>query len=525
MIRPERYAFIAALILIALAGCATAPPAPTVPPLDLVALADSGAPLSDALIAAERIPDVRTRVSVYARIAREYAQNGDGQAAAGLLDRTLLVVRLAGIASQIPDIMAEIADDFVLLKNDTRAVPILSQALADAAGVSDPFNRGLVLERIAESCIDAGAPAFDILRQTLQSIYIIEDLWTRATILTDIARRYQGNGQNISVDVLLQQAIPAAGSIANPWLKSLALSQIALRFRAAGNGDSARYYGGRAFDEITSVQVLRRTEADASRVVTVAQNLATLGLTDQAVMVLGTIEYSYLRAEGLATVGVIVAAAGNTSRGVQLCSQATDVAYGETSAYRRGEALGSIALAYGKLRQDRLALATADVALEIVPTIGDSSQRSDVVAAVAEAQMRWGTASSAFAAVDQIDDVYTRASSLITLAGRLLDDGLPSQAADSANAAAKLAPGAPYLQQNLYRGLADIDIRLGDYAGALAKIRNITDPYTLAVSLADLQSVQDAAHPLSVEDRAALRDIGTRLAVPAREPAAATTTQ
>ncbi len=519
MIHSMRLVVPAALVLTLLAACATSPPAPKISPLDVAGLSSLGTPLSEALVAAEQITDPRSRVFAYTRISQGYVDTGDPASALKLLDRTMLTVHADNIGAEIPDVLAEVADIYVKANAADRAVPILQEALVDAQRLTDPFNRGVVLERIVDSCIDAGAPAYATLRSALQAIYVIEDLWTRATVLTDTAARYQDRMPNPSVDVLLQQAIPAAGSIANPWLKSLALTDIALRFKAAGSSDSADYYATRAYDEINSVQVLRRTEDDAGRVVTTAENLAKLGMATQAVQVLSTIEFPYLRSEGLSAIALLVAGDGEQSHALQLCSEAIDVAQKEPLAYRRGLALGRAALVYGEINQDRLALATAAAAEETVHSITDVVEQSSVLEPAAEVQMRWGDPTTGISLLNRVGDIYARASALTDLAGKLMDAGLPPLAAKAASAAESLAPDAPYLRQNLYRSIAHVQIRLGDYGAAVALIAKITDPYTLAITLADLVTIPGKSVSLKEQDRVVLRNIGDVL-IAADRPAA-----
>jgi len=481
---------VLSIALLLLGGCATAPvPRPRLPPLDVSALARQGTPLSVALVATEQVQDVHSRIFAYTEIARAFLVHGDNTSADRLLQRILTLVDENDLSQDRADIESVVAGIYVKGGETTRAIELLRDALARSANISNDANRAIVLQKIIAACFAAGPSAYDLLRQTIQEVYIIQDLWVRTSVLIDTARRYEEAGTLQSVDVLLQQAIPAAGSIESPWLKALALSDIAVRFTVLGNDDSARYFAGRAFDQITSVTVIRRSEADAARLLQVAQNLTRLGEIDNAIQVLRTIRYPYLRAEGLAEVSSILHAenaGANRKQALDLCSQAVDLAQSVQDPYRRALALAKIAGIYGTIGQPRLALATSEVAQESVLQVSDSAQHAAAVQAVAQVDLVWGSSDRAFSLVAGIRDDYSRTETMIRLAGFLIEQknlAAARRAVDLAEADAALGT---YLVENLYRGIALVRIGLGEFDRALADIARLKEPSAVAIVLADL---------------------------------------
>ncbi|HUX13106.1 MAG TPA: hypothetical protein VMW87_08750 [Spirochaetia bacterium] len=507
-------------------ACASVPRPATLPTLDLATLAREGTPLSVALVAAEQVTDVHSRIYAYTEIARGYIAQDSGNEALRLLDRALQLTSLANLTQDSSDIQSSVAGLLVEAGQTDRAVQLLQTALDGLNAIRDDTTKGLVLEKIISACFAAGPPAYDVLRQTVQAIYIIQDLWVRASLLVDTARRYQDAGLTQPVNILLQQAIPAAGSIASPWLKALALSEIAVRFQVSGNADSASYYAVRSIDQITSVTVVRRSEEDASRVIQVAENLATLHKSKDALSVLQTVEYAYLRAEGYAAVAQKSFADAPDSRGqaLDLCSQAVDLAQSISDPYQRVEALAAVANAYGSIHQPRLALATAGVARELLPQVTNAAQRSAAVEAVSRVEIAWGEWQKVVPSVSAIGDPYYRASTMISLTDALISAKKSSAAELTLKLAEKDAAAAPFLRDNLFRSAALARIRVGDFSAAIDDIAQIQNAYPLATTLADLgrnlanagsagtvSSVGGVADALTVEAGDKLRTIAAEL--------------
>ncbi|HUX52094.1 MAG TPA: hypothetical protein VMW73_14975 [Spirochaetia bacterium] len=496
------------IALLLLGGCATAPVAgPRLPPLDVSELARQGTPLSVALVATEQVQDVHSRIFAYTEIAKAYLAHGDLTSADNLLQRILTLLDIENLTQDRADIESVVAGIYVKGGQTARATGLLQDALARSANIRDDANRAIVLQKIIAACFDAGPSAYDLLRQTIQQVYIIQDLWVRTSVLIDTARRYEEAGTPQSVDVLLQQAIPAAGSIESPWLKALALSDIAVRFSVLGNNDSARYFAGRAFDQITSVTVVRRSEADAARLLQVAQNLTRLGDVGNSIRVLQTVRYPYLRAEGLAEVSAILHAenpGANRKQALDLCSQAVDLAQSVQDPYRRALALARIAGIYGAIGQPRLALATSEVARESVGQISDSSQHAAAVQAVAQVDLTWASSDRAFSLVAGIQDAYSRTETMIRLANYLIEQKDLDAARRAVDIAEADAARGTYLVDNLYRGIALVRIGLGEFDQALTDIARLKEPSAVAIVLADLGM---AAKSGSVDTPAATRTL------------------
>ncbi len=486
----RRRRFLPALLpvcLLMLAGCPTIPDGdidqgPELPPVS----PDRGA-LPYAVAAADAVGDPFSQAFVYTSIAEAYIESGLPEQAALVLRRAFSRVSALPNQPGRTEVLVELATGYFRADRADMAVPILENALAAAQGIDDDFSRGLLIQGIIEAAFLGGDAAADVLRDAVLSVYVIQDLWTRVSILVDVARRYQESGLGRGVSNLLQQALPAATGLENPWQKAAAFSEIAGRYAGAGERDQALQQARRAVREINSVTVVTRTEEDARHLLTVGNNLVALGLFDEAVSVVQTIEFPYLRAGGLAEIGRRQIEADLLSSGNLLLAAATNLLVREPSLYRRALGQADLSVDYLEVGNRQLALVNATSALELASQIEDQYERSEVLTQVARVYIRIGDTPTAVSVMGGIEDGYIRSSSLASIAQSLTSEVEYHNIAPTLyEAGLRSADQAEYLQDGLYATIAEGFASAAAPARAVEAATRIRDLYSLSVALAGI---------------------------------------
>lgn len=482
--------FLPALLpvcLVVIAGCPTIPGGDTDQGPQLPAYAPDRGPLPYAVAAADAVEEPFSQAFVYTSIAEAYIDSG-------LLDEAALVLgRAFSRVSALPEqpgrteVLVELATGYFRAGRADMAAPILEDALAAAQEIDDDFSRGLLIQGIIEAAFVGGDAAADVLRDAVLSVYVIQDLWTRVSILVDVARRYQESGLGFGVSNLLQQALPAATGLENPWQKAAAFSEIAGRYAGADEREQALQQARRAVREINSVTVVTRTEEDARHLLTVGDNLAALGLFDEAVSVVQTIEFPYLRAQGLAEIGRRQIEVDLPSSGNLLLAAATNLLAREPSLYRRALGQADLGVDYLEAGNRQLALVNATGALELASQIEDQYERSEVLTQVARVYIRIGDTPTAVSVMGRIEDGYIRSSSLASIAQSLTADGGDREVTLALyEAGFRSAAQAEYLQDGLYATIAQGFASADAPARAVEAATRIRDLYSLSVALAGI---------------------------------------
>lgn len=472
------------LALALLVGCAGTP---TRGPEDPARFAPALGPLPYAVAAADSLEDPFSQVFVYTTIAEAYTEVGLNEEAVRVLDRALEQSALLPAQAGQTEVLVEIAAGYFRAGRIDEGLPLLERALGEALAIEDDFSRGLVIQGIIDASFVGGEDAFPVLRDAILSVYVLQDLWTRVSILVDVARQYQESGIGRGVSNLLQQALPAATGLENPWQKAAAFSDIAARYHRAEEEQQAVQQARRAVREIDSVTVITRTEEDARHLLTVAENLSLLGLFDEAVAVVQTIEFPYLRAEGLAAVGRRRLSVGLTNSGLLLLAAATNQLSRERSEYRRADTYAAIAQTYLEAGNRQLALVNATTAFEMAGRMDDVYERSEVLTKVARIYIGIGDAATAVAVMGGIEDGYIRASNLSLIAGDLRESpGQETVVTGLYEAGLRSADQAEYLQDGLYASLAEGFAAVGAFQRALDAVERIEDGFSLSLALAGI---------------------------------------
>jgi tetratricopeptide (TPR) repeat protein len=487
-------------------------------------LSDRNTPFLYAVQAAERVPDRISRLFLYTSIASGYRQANRPRDARSVLEHvvaSLQDVRSAGSRAQI---MLDVARQYVLLDDPELAVGLMNQALDLSGMIDGDWNKGILYEEIIQTCFLGGPDTYSVLIRTVDRTLILDDLWTRVSILTNTARRYQRSGLGQSVNALVQQAIPAAGSLENPWQRAVSFTEIAAIFSAAGESRSAdgRSTDGRgesnrnvennirrAVAEIDAVTVLALSEEDARRILRISRNLADLSRFDAALDVLEVISAPHLRAEGTAVLGSILGRRGDRQGAFLFLSRAArEVAFSDAPAFQ-ASVYTDLATRYLALNESELALLHAGYAEAALERVRDEYAASDILIDLAPVYLGRVPESEYLAVADSIRDGYVRSTVRTAYARHATDAGLTVQAVEILEQAVLDARSAEYLQDELLSSIAAEFAQAGRFDRALETAREIGTPFALSRALIGIGTAASDPDGIAGEYRDILREIGS----------------
>ncbi|MFP4373660.1 MAG: hypothetical protein ACLFPO_04970 [Spirochaetaceae bacterium] len=231
------HGLIVLLAVALLTACATGPGGESRFNYRLLDDRESG--LAYAVRFAMELQDAGSRTDVLVDIADRYAELGHAQEAEALREFVGEAIAIAAEGSAVSPAAVRLARGYLERGMTARAITLLEEAVDRAPALSEPSEQAKVLEEVIEICFEAGDELFDVLRSAIEAVFVIEDLGRRVDILAEAAERYQAQGGRQSANVLIQQAIPAAGNIPEPWTRGAAFTAIAGAYRAIGEADRA----------------------------------------------------------------------------------------------------------------------------------------------------------------------------------------------------------------------------------------------------------------------------------------------
>lgn len=235
MIRLHRLAALLAVAL--LSACATGPGSDSSFNLRLLDDRESG--LAYAVRFASEVPAPGDRAGLFVGIGERYAALEQGEAAASVRAFAGELIVTSAEGSRVSRPAVALARAYIEQGSPSRAATLLEAAVARVPALPTPAARANVLAEIIDISFENGDALFDVLRLAIEAVFVVEDLGRRVDILTDAALRYQQQGSRQSANVLIQQSIPAAGNIDEPWARAAAFAAIAGAYRAIGEEERA----------------------------------------------------------------------------------------------------------------------------------------------------------------------------------------------------------------------------------------------------------------------------------------------
>lgn len=294
---------VAICFVVLLAGCAGGPQ--TQPPmLNLRRLSDQQSPLALAARSLEYIDLVRERVEIANRIADAYIVQERSADASFILDYAAALAPFSGSSADAVIASAETARLYSRLDRNAAALGLLEDAHQRALAISNDRERGRALDAVIEAAFEGGEDSMDLLGHVVESLFVIEDSAVRAQLLTWTAVRYHHSGNRATMNSLMQQAIPAAGSIANPWQRAAAISELAAAYERTGNRDAAISAIDEAVEEIRRLDNGLAEPADSGYLLQAIANVVLLEQQLSAVELVERLQQAEQRALALTAVAV-----------------------------------------------------------------------------------------------------------------------------------------------------------------------------------------------------------------------------
>ncbi len=402
-------------LLVGLSACLSPTRRDEEPRFNFRGFGDGDSPLYFALREADQVADISNRIFVFSEIAAAYLLRGQQSEARALLIHLADLSQRVSSPGERAEILVELADLRIQLDEVEAGLSTLGEALDIASALADQVARGALYERVLQVAFSAGEDGFPVVARTIDLVLVIDDLQTRATVLTNTAERYQRRGLGQSGNVLVQQAIPAAGSIGSPWRRAAALSAVALNFRAAGDARSAALYADRAADQLIGLTVLSLPDDDARVIADVGAKLARLDRFSTAAQVVAVIPQSHIRAHALVTIAQAYDRAGDRSSAFVMFTRAASEAERSGSPALIAGAYASIAEGYLSIGEEQLAYLNAEFARSVIAGLEDEFGRSSVYIRLAPVYVAAGAGSELELDALEFREAFPRFQLLIAL--------------------------------------------------------------------------------------------------------------
>lgn len=503
-----RHAILLLLPIVVFVQCATGPdPEPQAVTVE----GDPNSALAVALRAAGRVDDVFTQAFLYTRIADAYNEAGLPLPAVNVLERSLRISQREDVGAARAEILVQVAAEYRALDRTDRSRELLEEALALTRTIDDESTRIIVLQQIVSGAFGADEELFDVLVQTLDHVYVVEDLAARVDLLVDVARRYQESGLGQQVNTLVQQAIAAATGISNPWQKAAAYAAIARRFHVSGNESQRDLYVERSLREVQGVQVLTRSRGEAAELLTIANDFAAIGKFGEAERVLETIEFPSIRARGLSELGSHYLAMEEAEEADRVFDEAANTVALDGSDAQFADIVSDIANRFALASRATDALSNAEVALVLSRDVEDEFTRSQVVARVAEVFVRIDRLDLAVESVEELDSRYEAATLYASLSRELLAVNRVDDALRFIRPAVTAAEETDRNTDAIYRDIASILSRLGRFDDAITLIDRVSTAFAQGQALVELGRYSLIAGGLPPDEQERLDALATRL--------------
>jgi len=457
-------------------------------------LGDSSSLLSLSLDIAERIPDVSNRLYAFLRVSDAYFKAGREVQGAEVLKRT--GDRIATLTDESRKIQLDIEIIRIALGNHETSfvAKLLPEVLARVLAIKDQAVRGAQLATLIQVCFINVQDASEILRQAVQNIYILDDPSLRVNLLTDLVVAYTRSGAGKRSVVLLQQAIPAASAIVNPFRKAEALSRIAYGFYVEGQTEDAAHYAHVALSTLQEQEILSLTLSDARSIQQVIVQLIQIGMIPDASALISYIPYLQERlisqaalVEGYFAINQAFQARLTVQRILNSLDQNNENTTEKNNAIiLKIQYLARFAMMALEKNQG-YANAWLDESLRLLKTVPSESVPDGLKAELYRDCILFDRAKAGQSVLLSIRDGYVEANALIELS---MNNALNQEVAkDVARQALAKARNAGYLTESLM-ARAVVQVAKAGYLQDLASVmQSVNDPYVCAMSLIDLSDV------------------------------------
>ncbi len=412
-----------------------------------------------------------------------------------LTDQAARVTELAELAmSEVPsesaraELLPRLAEGYVRSGRNEKGAALLKEALSVLDGSMAESVQGNILKQVIAIGFQGGESTFDLPGEAVQQSLVIQNLEIRLDLLIYAAEQYRNYNIGLFSDTLIQQAIPAAGSIENLWSRALGMIRLAVLIAETGDEDYGRQMAHRGIRSMENVTVIVRPEEEARKVVRIAGYLAELGMEDDAVIAAETIEFPRLRAEAYAKIAEEWNKQDEPIRSEIYLSIAYEIAREIDDPFRKISALALLGRTAAALSGSGDILDSVFSLLpELINAPSDPFEQQRSLFIYIDALIDRGMTDQAMPLIKDLSSFYDRTRLYLGAAEKLIDLEKFDDAKRTVLTAEQEANKSEFIQDQLYADAAVIMFRLGLSGEAASLLDRIQDPYTLGFAYVQMQ--------------------------------------
>ncbi len=454
-------------------------------------LADSDAEnLASAADQASKIDDPLSKFHLLSEISSTLVKMNKINLASIVLKEAESTVSLVRSESARIELYPLLAKGYITVGQVEKGAQLLKRTLVILDESFEERVAGNILKQIVSFGFMGGEAAFDLPGEAIQKALVLQNLEIRLDLLIYAAEQYRKYNIGLFSDTLIQQAIPAGGSIENIWSKALGMTRLAVLIHETGDPEYAKQIAIRGIRGIENITVIVRPEEEARKIVNIAANLSALEMPDAALNIAETIEYPKLRAEAYAKMALEWDKKNDLIRSELYLEMALEIAKEIEDPYRKILSLLQIGDIASALNNGNSVIGkTYNLLPPLLGELEEPLERERGRFVYLEWIIRRRSPEKALARINELSSYYDRTLLYINAAEKFIELGAHDSAVDAVSLAEKEALKSEFLQGQLYSDAAIIMFRLEMEERAKALLNRIQDPYTLGLAFVACQRI------------------------------------
>jgi tetratricopeptide (TPR) repeat protein len=417
-------AAVASLIAFIIISCASVSGPSGEPRFNPRAIDSRSSLLPSALQVATTVRNFDQRMAFYDRVVSVLVERGDTDGAAAVLGyvSVLLETREETREGTKPQDYLVLARGYLLVDQPEETIEALRRVFEQLRELPEAERRGSVLLEVADIAFAGGEETYLILQELVSAVLVTEDLSLRIRLLARIAEGYASQGAGPAGATLAQQAIPAAESIDNPWLRGVAFSDVAYIFAVTGDTRNREQYFNRVLREMELGRPAVSPEG-AVEGLRALRNLLRLDAPVPALQIAELLPGGSIRARGFAEVGLFYAQQDDRPTAFVTFSRAVREASREVNPLRRAEVFRYVAESYMVIDEGQLAELQAMSAVDTLRGTQEDADSAELLGKLLPIYGRDGDFSQVESLLEVLEAAEQRAELLARAAALSLDAG------------------------------------------------------------------------------------------------------
>ncbi|MFP4535233.1 MAG: hypothetical protein ACLFNP_05890 [Spirochaetaceae bacterium] len=266
------------------------------------------------------------RLELLARLAVALAERGEENAALEAV--TIGSERLSTLSETPADasrVSAGLAEGYARLERTDAAAERLESGRLYALRAPEVEERAELLAGLVLTAARGEGVYAEATRAVLDEIYVLDDPDLRSATILHVADTLSREEVAVDLSNLLQQSIPAAAEIANPYVRGARYARISGLFRALGDIPSARSLAEKGVQVVDSATEPVEQVDELEALGELAGHLRERGLLGEAQNVIRRIPVESERAWEMARLAREAQARGETGRGREIAEEAVEL--------------------------------------------------------------------------------------------------------------------------------------------------------------------------------------------------------